>query len=87
MLKPTAFANAATVTGAILFVVCRLLVGAMPNVMFNVAQSWMHSADLQSSMMGGYGTASTWFTGLIAMVVVVWLAAYLFATLYNSWEK
>lgn len=88
MLKATAFANAAAVVGAGLFVVCRLLVGMMPQSMFNIAQSWMHSVALQPSMMmGGYGTASGWLTGLVSMVVVVWLVAYAFAALYNSWAK
>lgn len=87
MLKPVAFANAAAVTGAVVFVVCRLLVGLMPSAMYNVAQSWMHSISVQPSMMSGYGTAGIWATGLISMLVVVWLVAYLFAVLYNAWEK
>lgn len=88
MLKPVPFANAAAVTGVVVFVICRLLVGLMPTTMFSVAQSWMHSVAVQpSSMMGGYGTAGVWVTGLISMLVAVWLVAYLFARLYNSWEK
>lgn len=87
MLNAKVFANAAAVVGAGLFVVCRLLVGVMPQSMFNIAQSWMHSVALQPSMMGGYGTSSGWLVGIVSMVVVVWVVAYAFASLYNSWAK
>lgn len=79
MLNAKAFANAAAVVGAGLFVVCRLLVSMMP--------SWMHSVSLQSSMMSGYGTSSGWLVGIVLMVVVVWVVAYAFVSLYNSWSK
>lgn len=85
MLDAKAFANAATVVGAVVFVVCRILVGVMPNGMYQVAQSWMHSVAVTPSMMNG--GASSWLLGIISMVVVVWLVAYAFASLYNSWAK
>lgn len=85
MLDTKAFANAAAVVAAVVFVVCRILVAAMPDSMFQVAQSWMHSVAVSPSMMSGASNA--WFLGIVSMVVVVWVVAYMFASLYNSFAK
>jgi len=85
MLDAKAFANAASAVGAVVFIVCRILVGVMPDGMFRVAQSWMHSVAVTPSMMNG--STSSWLLGIVSMAVVVWLVAYAFASLYNSWAK
>lgn len=87
MLDAKAFANAAAVVAAVVFVVCRILVGVMPNGMFQVAQSWMHSIAVSPSSMMGYSFGSGMVLGIVTMVVVVWLIAYAFASLYNSWAN
>ncbi len=79
---PKATANAAGVTAAGLFVVCRLLVGAFPGFMFAVAQSWLHGIELTRLDTWNL-TTSTFTFGLVSSAVTAWLVGYLFAVIYN----
>ncbi len=83
---PTATANAAGVTTAVVFVACRLLVGIFPDFMFAVGQSWLHG--IQLTQMGTWNIpASTFILGLVSSTVFAWLVGYLFAVVYNKFVE
>lgn len=77
-----ATANALAVTSAIVYVVCRVLVGLAPDLMFNVGQSWFHGIELQR--LGSWTlTTENFILGVISITVTGWLAGYLYAFVYN----
>ena len=43
---PTSTANALAVTGAILYVFCRIAVSLFPNLSISIAQSWFHGLEI-----------------------------------------
>lgn len=87
MLKPIIIANAAATVMAIWVVVCALLSYIAPDLLFVVAQSWMHTISLE--------TVKTLFTlnlgniifGLISASGLTWVTVYGTVTLYNRWSK
>ena len=87
MLKPVPFANAAAVVVAVVYVICRLLVGMMPNGMFNLMRTWVHTVNLEGLQMVGSLSLGSFIWGLIVMVVMVWLVVYATIVLYNSFAK
>lgn len=77
-----ATANAAGVTTAILYVVCRVLVGLFPDAFFSVAQSWFHGIEL--TKLGSWNlTTGMFILGIVSASIAAWLVGYLFARLYN----
>ena len=46
--NPTATANALAVTGGIFYIACRILVGVFPDLMYTIAQSWVHGIGMAS---------------------------------------
>jgi hypothetical protein len=79
---PISTAHAAGATTAIVYVVCRFLVGLFPDGMFNLAQSWLHGIELQR-LSSWNPTTGNFLLGLITASVFAWLTGYLFANLYN----
>lgn len=84
--NPVVTANAAGATTAIVFVICRILVGLFPDLFFSIAQSWFHGISLNQIDTSTL-TSSTFLLGLISSAVTAWLIGYLFATLYNFFLK
>lgn len=84
--NPITTANAAAVTTAIVYVVCRFLVGLFPEVSMNVARSWFHGIDISKISAWNLSTES-FFLGIISATVFAWLVGYLFANLYNYFAK
>lgn len=82
--EPMATANAVAVTTAIVFVACRLLVGAIPGFMYMVGRSWIHTVEWQMRAPGG---PDQFLLGLVTATVFAWLVGYLFATLYTMFSK
>lgn len=82
--KTTAFANSFAITGAILFIVCRLVVNLFPELMLLVAQSWLHG--LQVSGFWNL-TVSVFLLGLISFTATAWITGYLMAMVYNRLSK
>jgi hypothetical protein len=81
-----ALANAAGVVTAGVYVVCRVLVGTFPGMMFGVTQSWFHGMELRRFDAAGL-SAGAFITGLVTSVLVAWLVGYLFAVAYNYFDK
>ncbi len=80
---PVATAHAVGLTTAIVFVVCRLLVGVSPNLMFAIGQSWFHGIQLTPMDTWSIPT-STFVLGLVSSSLFGWLIGYLFAVVYNG---
>lgn len=67
-MKGYAIPNALAVTTAIVFVLCRLLIGLFPDASFNIAQSWFHGIEL--SKLGAWNlTMSSLIMGLISSTI------------------
>lgn len=84
--NPTALANAlATVTAGV-YLVCRVLVGLFPGMMFSVAQSWLHGIEL-SRLNSWNLSLGAFFVGLISSAAFSWLVGYFIAVAYNYFDK
>lgn len=84
--NPLTTANAVGATTALVFLVCRVLVGIFPDLSFTVAQSWFHGIEL--TKLGSWNlTAESFVLGLVSATVGAWLVGYLFASIYNFFIK
>jgi hypothetical protein len=84
--NPTATANAAAVTVGVFYILCRILVGIFPNLMFTFAEALLHGMAL--TQVGTWNLTLGSFTlGLIASSVSAWVIGYVFAVVYNSFVK
>lgn len=82
----SATANATAVTVGIFYVICRVLVGFFPGLMFAVAQSLLHGMAL--TQVGSWNlSVGNFVLGLLTSMVSAWVAGYIFATSYNSFAK
>ena len=81
-----AIPNALAVTTAIVFVLCRVLVGLFPDAFFAIAQSWFHGMEL--SKLGSWNlTMLSFVLGLISSAVTAWVVGYIFVTVYKLFGK
>lgn len=83
---PTVTANAIAVTTAIVFVLCRVLVGLFPEASFTVAQSWFHGIELSRLDVWSL-SFSSFVLGLISSLITAWVIGYIFASVYNYFLK
>ena len=83
---PKATANAASVTVAIVYIVCRIGIALFPDLAMSIAQSWFHGIQLtQISELNL--TLSSFVLGLATSTIGTWLVGYFFAKLYNYFLK
>lgn len=87
MVKPTILANTLTTVGLGLYVVCRLLTLIVPDFVFNVAQSWFHTWNMESIRATASFDLGTFLIGAITFGALVWVTTYASAALYNQWSK
>lgn len=86
MKQTYAIPNALAVTTAIVFVVCRLLVGLFPDISFSVAESWFHGIELGKA--GAWNlTISSFILGLISSTITAWIVGYIFIKSYRLFVK
>ena len=77
-----AIPNALAVTTAIVYVVCRLLVGLFPDISFAIAESWFHGIEL--SKLGNWNlTMSSFILGIISSAITAWIVGYNFIKVYG----
>ncbi|MBI2086119.1 hypothetical protein HYT74_02140 [Candidatus Daviesbacteria bacterium] len=77
-----AIPNALAVTTALIFVVCRILVGIFPDLSFAVAQSWFHGIEV--SKQGTWDLSMpTFILGLISVTISAWIIGYIFVKIYS----
>ena len=87
MIKSTVLAHSVATVVGIGYVICRLIAGVAPDLLFTISQSWFHTINLDSDQAMTSMTFGMFLIGLISSVVVGWAAAYATAELYNRWEK
>jgi len=87
MLKPMAFANAFTVVGLTVYVVCRILSLVVPDLLFNIGTSWFHTFNLNALRATAPMDIGTFLFGAITFGAFVWITAYSGAALYNALAK
>ncbi|OGD73632.1 hypothetical protein A3K29_05950 [Candidatus Collierbacteria bacterium RIFOXYB2_FULL_46_14] len=80
---PIVTGHAAGATTAIVYTVCRLLVGLFPDWMYSMGQSWFHGIALQK-LENTNLTLGSFFSGFISVTISAWLVGFLFASMYNS---
>ena len=83
---PVTTANAVAATTAVVYIVCRLLVGLFPEISMNVARSWFHGIDISKISAWNLSTES-FILGIVSATIGAWLVGYLFAKLYNYFLK
>lgn len=81
--NPMATANAAALTIGIFYIVCRILVGILPDLMQTIAQSWFHGLTLGSWSLN----SGNFVLGILSASVTAWIVGYTFAVSYNSFTK
>ena len=81
-----AIPNALAVTTAIVFVLCRVLVGMFPDLFFTVAQSWFHGIELNRIDVGNL-TLDSFVLGIVSSTITVWVIGYIFVRAYRLLTK
>ncbi|MDO8487717.1 MAG: DUF5676 family membrane protein [bacterium] len=85
-LDSSRLANTLAVLGAVWYVICWLLVSAMPAVYRGVATSWMHGFNL-TGLPAASPNVNQSIYGLVTFVAASWLTGYAFASIYNALGK
>lgn len=86
MNKAYAIPNALAVTTAIIYVLCRLLVGLFPDASFAIAQSWFHGIAL--SRLGAWNlTTESFILGIMSSTVTAWIVGFIFVKVYRFLAK
>lgn len=87
MLKPTAFANAFTVVGLGVYVVCRALSLVASDLLFSIGTSWFHTFNMDASRATAPFDIGVFLFGAVTFGIFVWVMAYAGAALYNTLAK
>lgn len=87
MLKPIAFANAFTVVGLGLYIVCRALSLIAPDLLFAVGKSWFHTFNLETVRNVPPMDLGAFLISGITFGALTWATAYAGAYLYNKFAK
>lgn len=83
--QPNATANAAAITAAITYIICRIAVSLFPDLAMSIARSWFHGLELSKT---GFDLSLGLFVlGLVSVTITTWLIAYIFANSYNYFCK
>lgn len=84
-LNEKAWANASGVFMGILYLACAFLVSVFPGFFKTLTGSWFHGIDLDLIWTGT--PRPNFFLGLVSAVVLSWIGGWVFARLYNRFEK
>lgn len=87
MLNAKAFANAVTIVTAAFYIACWLFSTLAPDFVFSIAQSWMHSINLESIKSTIAMPISTALFGLVTISGITWVTTYITIWLYNKLAK
>lgn len=87
MLNAKAFANAATVVTAVFYVVCLLLSVFAPDLVFGMANSWVHSLNLEVLQTNVSISPASAVWGLITICALTWVTTYATIALYNRFAR
>ena len=87
MLNAKAFANAASAVMGIWVVACVMLSFIAPDLLFSVAQSWMHTINLETVKATFNPSFGLLIWGFVSAVGLTWITTWGTITLYNKWTK
>lgn len=87
MLKPQAFANAATVVTAVFYIICVVLSYFAQDLLVAIANSWIHSLSLESLKATKVMSPGTLVLGFVTICVLTWVTTYAMIELYNRFAK
>ncbi len=87
MLNAKAFANAASTVMAVWVVACAAVSFVAPDLLFNIAQSWMHTINLESVKATVTPNLGSLLLGLVSATGLTWVTTYTVIWLYNRWVK
>ncbi|MEK7185912.1 MAG: DUF5676 family membrane protein [Patescibacteria group bacterium] len=87
MLNAKAFANAAATVMAVWVVVCVLLSYVMPDLLFVVAKSWMHTINLEAVKTAFTPDLGSLVLGLVTAIGLTWVFIYSVIEIYNRLAK
>ncbi len=84
--NPIATASAAAISVGLFFILCRILVGLFPTLMFVIAESLLHGMALTQA--GNWNLSPGLFIlGLLVSMFSTWAIGYIFAVVYNQFIK
>lgn len=87
MLNSKAFANAATIVAAVFYIICLVISVIAPDLLFSVANSWMHSINLEPIKALSAPSAGSQVWGFITISGLTWITTYITIELYNRFAK
>lgn len=87
MLKPIAFANAATVIIAVFYIACAFVSFIAPDFIFGLANAWIHTLSLEALRVKAQLSFGTLVYGLLSISSLTWITTYALIELYNRWTK
>lgn len=87
MLNAKAFANATAAVMGVWVIVCALLAYIAPDLLFTVAQSWIHAMNLEAFRSTFTPNVESLLLGFVSAVGLTWLTTYGTIWLYNRWAK
>lgn len=87
MLNAKAFASAVTLVTAIFYIACWLLSTLAPDLIFNIAKSWIHSLSIDSLRSTTAMSLESVLFGLITISILTWITTYATIWLYNILAK
>lgn len=87
MLNAKAFANATAIVMAVWVLGCLALSLMVPDLLFSVAQSWMHTINLNLVKTTLNFDLGSVVLGLITAVGLTWITTYATIWLYNRLSK
>ncbi|MBI4079519.1 MAG: hypothetical protein HY429_04465 [Candidatus Levybacteria bacterium] len=87
MLNAKAFANAASAVMAVWVVACAFLSYIFPDLLFAIAQSWMHTINLDAVKTTFAPNLGTLVLGLVSASGLTWVTTYYIIVFYNRFAK
>jgi len=87
MAKPIILANALTTVGLGLYVACRILTLIVPDLIFNIGQSWFHTFNIDTLKTATPLDVGTFIFGAVTLGILTWVTTYATTALYNNWSK
>ena len=87
MLNPQVFANATAAVMAVWVIACLALSIIVPDLLFAIAQSWMHSINIDAVKTTFNPNLGSILLGFATAVGLTWITTYAVVWLYNRWAK
>jgi hypothetical protein len=84
MLRVSAFANSLAAISAVAVVVCAIFSALVPDVVIGVAQTWVHTLNLELARSTMPANPVSLVTGLVTFTILAWIWAAAWAWLYNK---